>query len=265
MKHISKYPASAIDRYVVVTDHAPACVRALALRTGRVAELRKIAGGDFPKSGIMRTDLATIKCAETELPEAIKLEQAARKVADEAQRVAASVNGFVDTEAEVELAEAARPNGQDHVSVRSEKAAVYAEIERIRKAPEPAARARIGAWIDRGRRDAEVQIEQLIGRHPHFLNTDPELGIMNALLTVLVSRDAMIGELASRIDAQADAVMAPSERPAKIAALEARLMQLQALETHFVFAAIANGQTDVSFDPLTPAPVILGVRLVGQA
>jgi hypothetical protein len=261
---LSKYPAPVVDRYVVVTDeHAPACARALALRTARVAELRRIGGGDFPRSGVPGKDLAHQRWAEAEVPAALKQEQAASKISADAARAAASVKAFVDTEAEVELVGVPESNGQDLDSVRGSKAAVYAELARIKALHVGSDRSGVAAWLEPGFRAAEAELDQLVGRHPHSLNEPVRRDTLIALQIVRTPRDAMVDHYCGLIDAQANAVIPPSERPARIAELEARLLPLHALDAHFVFEAIADGRTDISFDPMTPPHAILGVRLVG--
>jgi hypothetical protein len=268
MMRISKLPPDVIDRLDAVARHADALVKAATQADAKLAECRATLAGNFAKTGITRTDRATVETAQREFAGILEAAQETRRRADAARRVASSVKAFVDglpDDAAVELAAAPQANGVDLGECRGKIAGIRAKIAKLRSAPLPSDRGLVENFIDELRKPAREQIEQLVSRWPHFASTESlrmgnDQTTLGALLAVMAPRADLANYLCAKIDAKAAELGA---RPGELAALESELAALQSLEAMFVNAKIESGDSvAVVHSPEAPAPAILGITVV---
>lgn len=250
-------------------DFARACEQAADRAEAELASNRAIQRGDFRPTGITKDDRETVLRAQASFESTYQRSLAARKLATTERALVSRAKSWVLGLAEgTELAivePVAPSNGIDLAQVRGKVANLRAEIAKIRNAPAPSDRARIAAWFEPGRRVAEAELAQLVGRYPHFLTDPINRDTMIALMMVLLPRDQVINFVCAKIDAAADAVMAPHERAEWLAEREHELMEWLRLGTLLTDKVIADGAEDVGHDPETPPWILLGVVAVAAA
>ena len=168
-------------------------------------------------------------------------------------------------EGTLEVIEPVMSDGIDLPAVRAKISVLRGERSKILNAPAPADRQRIGAWIDQRRWAAEAEIELLVGRWPHFTSDALDHGTMLALLTTLVPRDAAVEALCGRIDARANSVLVPKDRPVRLKELEDEITEWLRLDALLVDKAISDGSVDVHHDKESAPWITLGVAVVTDA
>ena len=217
--------------------------------------------GDFAKTGRMREDNATVERAKQQFEGVYQRSLAVQERLSTERTTIGREDAWLSqfgAGTEFEPVEAV-VDGVDHVQLRSEISVLRLERERILKAPSPADRGRIGAWIDENRRDAASHVEELVGCYPHFLNSAAGFGILNDLILTMFSRDEMIDALAGRIDAKAEGTMPVAERAGRLAAIDVELEQLLRIDAALVDRQISEGSVEITHDRESPAWVLLGV------
>lgn len=233
-----------------------------------LAQNRATQRGDFQRSGITKADLEVYEQAKREFESIYQRSFATHERVNIERSVVGKEDGWITQlpAGTLEVVEPVQPtNGIDLAMVRSKIASLRVEKARINSAPAPANRARIGAWIDQRRRAAEAEIEQLVGRYPHFVNDALDHGTMLALLTTLVSRDVVVDVLASRIDGKAEAAIPVSERAGALKRIETEITEWLRLDSALTDKAISDGAVDVAHDKESAPWITLGVAMVPDA